>query len=148
MSLLDNKYGKRRQFMVDPHLQKKVMANFFVLGITIIFINLAMSYFLVNRIIGHIENVSQASPELYEFVIKAAGDLMMYSLIANIAIIIGFCVYGLVFSNRIAGPIFNLNRAIHRILENEKEVQVQFRKDDYFHELSSNMNLLIKKLRP
>lgn len=136
----------RTKFIVDPVLQKKLISNFFFLGIVMIFINVAMSYLMVRKLSGHLEQISQVSPEFYGFVIETSTDLMMYTLTLNIIIILSFCLYGLFFSNRIAGPIFNLNNAIQMILKGEKDVQVVFRKDDYFQELSENMNLLIKKL--
>jgi methyl-accepting chemotaxis protein len=135
----------RTQILIEPNLQKKIMGNFFLLGCAMVFVNVLGLYFLVGRIIQYVENMSQVSPELYEVMIKAFSDLALGSFVLSLIVIMLFCLYSLYYSNRIAGPIYQLNKSIGRILEGEKNVEIKFRKDDYFQELSERMNLLIKK---
>lgn len=142
-----NRLEIRKTLMVEPDLQKEVIANFVFLSVFIISINILMSYLMIKRIIGHVETANQPSPELYDFIINTSTSLMIYTLLINIATVIGFGIYGLIFSNRIAGPVFNLNRTIKSVLDGKSDAQVSFRKDDYFHELSENMNLLFRKIK-
>lgn len=135
----------RSQILIEPKLQKKIMVNFFFLGCAMVFVNVLGLYFLVGRIIHHVENMTDVSPEIYEVMIKSFGDLALGSFVISIAVIILFCVYSLYYSNRIAGPIYQLNKSLGRILAGEENVEIKFRKDDYFQELSEKMNLFIQK---
>lgn len=139
----------RTKLLIEPVLQKKIIQKFIWLGVGITAVNMIGFYLLVARIIDQVETLNQASPALLEVIRQTCLYLIFSSIFLSGFILVGFCVYGLYFSNRIAGPIYNLRKAIARVLAGEQDVRVQFRKNDYFQELSEEMNqLLEKKMNP
>ncbi len=80
-----------------------------------------------------IGNLYAKDPQHAEQLAAMAGWLMAIELLA----------FDLDFS---FAPILDLNKGISRILGGEKNIQIAFRKDDYFQDLSENMNQLIKKM--
>jgi methyl-accepting chemotaxis protein len=135
----------RTKLLVEPQLQKKIIWNFFFLGMTITMINLISFYFLVGKIVDQFSGLNQLNPAVLEVIQQTCLYLIVSSLIMSILVMIGFCIYGLYFSNRVAGPIYNLRKALGRILEGDKTVRIKFRKDDYFQELSEQVNLVLEK---
>lgn len=54
---------------------------------------------------------------------------------------------GLVLSNRVAGPIFNIKRYLAKILTGDYSSDIQLRKKDELQDLAAEINLLVRKLR-
>jgi len=63
------------------------------------------------------------------------------------AIFIIFLILGLVFSHRIAGPIYRLNRHLREVGNGDHMNDVKFRKNDFFPELADAFNWQIKRFR-
>lgn len=60
--------------------------------------------------------------------------------------LLGSCLLGVIFSHRIAGPIFALKRTIRSILNGE-DVELNFRNRDEFRELVDSFNEMVRSLR-
>lgn len=68
----------------------------------------------------------------------------LYSSV-SIAVFLGLFVFGILFSHKIAGPIFNLTRYMDRKIEGSEDLKdVAFRKSDFFHRLAKTTNKLIQ----
>jgi methyl-accepting chemotaxis protein len=66
-------------------------------------------------------------------------------LINNLAIMAFLIVVGIFASQRIAGPIYRLEKDIDRVLGGEKGVRVKIRKKDSFPHLAEKVNSLIER---
>lgn len=54
----------------------------------------------------------------------------------------------LTLSNRIAGPVYNLNKTINRLADGDEHVPpLQFRKGDMWPEMPAAFNTMVKRLR-
>ncbi len=60
--------------------------------------------------------------------------------------LVGACGLGVIFSHRIAGPIYALKRTIRNILDG-KDVELNFRNRDEFRELVDSFNEMVRRLR-
>jgi hypothetical protein len=144
---LENTSSKnlRKQFLIEPVLQKRIIWNFFLLGLMMTVVNIAGFFFLMNQIVGYTEGAEQVSPAMAEFLQATWNHVTVTMVVVSTIMVAGFGFYGLYFSNRIAGPIYQIRKCIGRILAGEKDVRVIFRKGDYFPELSDEMNALINE---
>jgi methyl-accepting chemotaxis protein len=82
--------------------------------------------------------------------VKDALYKELYWLITGISgifavFLIGNTVLGILFSHRIAGPIFALKRTIRAIL-NDESAELSFRNQDEFRELTDSFNEMVRKL--
>ncbi len=71
----------------------------------------------------------------------------LYALIALVlmtAVIAGF--YALIFSRRIAGPIFALSRHLDRCIENKKLEPLTLREGDLFKDIADRFNRLSEEV--
>lgn len=136
----------RKKVLIQPRLQKKIIAQFLLLGVVMILVNLLSFYFLVSKVINQIQAFSSSHAEIYDSLMDTWSDLTLGTLVLSLVIVFSFCLYGLYFSNRIAGPLFHVRKAIARFVMGEKSVRIQLRRDDYLQELSEDVNLLMDKL--
>jgi hypothetical protein len=65
-------------------------------------------------------------------------------LINNLFMLIVISVIGVLYSHRIAGPIFRINRQLARVLDGEKGIHITLRKRDNLHDLAMRINALIR----
>ena len=78
-------------------------------------------------------------------------DLMLYFrfsiLLVILLIFTGFNFwYGVRLSHRIAGPMVQIKRVLERATKGEYKSRIKLRSNDYLHEISDELNLLLEKL--
>jgi len=56
-------------------------------------------------------------------------------------------VFSIVFTHRIAGPLFRIEKTIERLVQGEEVEDVRLRKGDELHGLASTLNELIRMIR-
>ncbi len=54
--------------------------------------------------------------------------------------------FGVRLSHRIAGPMVQIKRVLEHALRGEYKMRIQLRSNDYLHEISDELNLLLEKL--
>ncbi len=57
------------------------------------------------------------------------------------------CLHGLIFTHRLAGPIYRFKKILRRVREGDLAQEVSIRENDYFHDLCDEMNAVIGGLR-
>jgi len=65
-------------------------------------------------------------------------------LLAALLIIGG---YGVVFLHRVAGPVFRFRKTLLSLNRGEMPHDVKLRESDFFHEMSHDINMVLKRLR-
>ena len=67
--------------------------------------------------------------------------LFFFAFVLLTTFITGY--FSLYFSNKIAGPIYNIERILDAHESNQKNVQIKLRKNDYFLSLAEKINRLL-----
>ena len=65
---------------------------------------------------------------------------------AVLVVLAGIFVYTLLFSHRIAGPIYRINQVLHKMLRGEYPGSVTLRKGDHFQETAELLERLARQL--
>jgi hypothetical protein len=86
------------------------------------------------------KNLKEMEPAAREF-------LILHGRVWPAALFIfgGGFVYTLLFSNRMAGPIYRINSVLRKMIEGEYPDKVPLRRGDYFHDTADLLELLSKK---
>jgi hypothetical protein len=58
----------------------------------------------------------------------------------------GVFAYCIVFSHRVAGPVYRINAVLRQILREETPGEIRFRKGDYFHSTAELLTELSRKM--
>ena len=66
--------------------------------------------------------------------------------ITFLAFILLSFIFGIVYSHKLAGPIYRLEKSLIRIIEGDRDFEVRLRKKDQFKKFEILLNRLIKKL--
>lgn len=142
----------RRIYLVDKPFQYAFMLRFtgmVLLGVALAFMVLSAFYYL---------RYSQGSLAMkFFYVTGEAGSglqettlfaLVLPCLIVSAALsAVVTLMLGLLYSHRIAGPLYHLKRVLHEVREGRLNQELRFRKGDEFHELATEVTQTIAWFR-
>ena len=137
----------RKQLVVDKSLQYSMIKYLVLYATSLSLIFLAILYYASNRFI---EKVAMMNVE-EDVMINLFNDInymavAFFVLILVISLLSSY--FSLYFSNKIAGPIYNINRVLDDNVRDNTSRMIKLRKGDYFIDLSEKINLLIEKSKP
>lgn len=134
----------RKQLVVDKNLQYSMIKYLVLYSTSLSLIFLAILYYASNRFIEKVAlmNINE------DVMINLFNDInymavAFFILILVISLLSGY--FSLFFSNKIAGPIYNINQVLDSNARDNTYRTIKLRKNDYFINLSEKINLLIEK---
>jgi hypothetical protein len=137
----------QRQLVVDASFQRE--ANWLFLGSSF----LGMLSFLGGWVfLGHrfFESLSviidSVSDEARQQLITAWNQVFVFSIVMSIVFCGLIALIGLIFTNRVAGPIYRIDIDLKKMMESNEFREIKTRKNDFFPEHLKTINLLIQKL--
>ncbi|MEY4615409.1 MAG: hypothetical protein RJB66_369 [Pseudomonadota bacterium] len=137
----------RKRWLILPEFQihfiNRLTALFAML--IAVFVVHTMYYFNELRALG--EQAQLPSDHVYYSFIESVGNkyIVSVSVAFSIAGVI-FYLFGIYFSNKIAGPIYRLMKILDELkIEPDKQVSFSVRKGDYFEDLASKIEKALKE---
>ena len=130
--------NRRRQLMVHPAVQSSIIVNIswppaVALAIAALLLGMFSTRLLDEAMVAQVE-----LPSLVP---------MLATVIGFLVVALGFLVFhALKLSNRIAGPIHRLNKAIGAARAGDYSTRVHLRADDYLGELADSLNGFLAEL--
>lgn len=151
----ENKQSKkfrRRQFWVNKDFQRRMIGQFlFVMVGSIVLSHLfTLGFLKIREMMGVAQEdmiyLSNALTETVAFT-KTVEVLWLPLLISSLVGSLVILVFGLFYSHRLAGPLFNLKRTMGKIAKGEWHVRVGIRKNDEFQDVKESLNDLVLSLQ-
>ena len=133
--------NRRRSRLVDRQFQfglawrlLLVLTSLFAAGLLLVFAPSA--YVLATR-----RDLASLEPAATEF-------LLLHKRIWPAALLsfAGVFVYALLFSHRVAGPLYRVNAVLRQMVRDEPPENVRFRKNDYFQETAKLLEELSRRM--
>jgi nitrogen fixation/metabolism regulation signal transduction histidine kinase len=121
------KRALNRKLVVNPRLQIGIMAYTIAFITLVDSINLYCQTFLINNEVSSGMRVLMTSGVIFVTFVSAI-------------------VFGMILTNRIAGPIYRLRRHMSEVADGQHTLPINFRKNDYFSEIIPEYNKIIEKL--
>lgn len=137
--------NRRSKLLINPKFQVAFMRNliFLNIGICAIFY-LAHSYFFwQGRELG---NSIQLPSEhvFYRFLDEQQRILNLISIGTMFVVSTMIVFFGLLYSHRIAGPVYRFQKYLKNKVEGKDVGELSFREEDYFPELAESLNKYIE----
>ncbi len=136
----------RKQLVVDKSLQYSIIKYLVFYSTSLSLIFLAILYYASNRFIERVAlmNVEEAVMiDLFNDINYMA--VAFFVLILVISLLSSY--FSLFFSNKIAGPIYNINQVLDNNARDNTQRLIKLRKGDYFIDLSEKINVIIEKIK-
>jgi nitrogen fixation/metabolism regulation signal transduction histidine kinase len=167
----ENAY-RRKKYLVDKQFQFRLVGTFMVLVFISLFIfsagtalyywirymvgdNIFNEFIIVHKQVdvldesgnvvkdteGNTVTRSEAQPPLNRL------ELILPPMLLNILVILIVIAFiGIIYTHRIAGPVYRIGQDIKRVLEGAPGVKIRLRRGDKLKDLAQQVNLLIEKL--
>ncbi|MCK5243258.1 HAMP domain-containing protein [bacterium] len=147
-----NRSNRRRQFIVAKGFQHRIIWHF--IGVVIISILFSHAISL-----GYLKlrEITQSSGRDFIYLAGNAQETLAFSslldvlwlplLISALVGILIIVIFGLLYSHRIAGPLFNLKRNMRQVGEGDLNACMQIRKNDELHDVEVAFNQMVKGLK-
>lgn len=133
----------RKNILISPHLQGKIIGSLFFLGTIVIIINLTGNYLFLRHIFTLVKVQSDAKTARVVF--DAWQQSLFTTTMANILVLVVFVYFGLLFSHRMAGPVFQITSKLARYMSTGKFEPIQLRETDFFKDLADQINKAFEK---
>lgn len=139
---------KRRRLLVNEHFQLRFIG--FTAGVAIVacfFFFVASEYFFARYHSFAVEVGLKPSDPFFS-VLHNMENLQIYLFaFTTVCIVVGSIIGGLIFSNRVAGPLNRLRKHCDAVARGETLANLQFRKEDYFRDVVDAYNASLTHLR-
>jgi hypothetical protein len=141
------KMFRRRQYLINPKFQVTLIAFFTVLAVIAIVVFYAENLFLFSKFSGGGEAEDALNdPVIMEIIQEEQDRMRVIFSVTSLAVLFIMTFGGLVLSNRVAGPLYRMERHIRDIINGETKRKLRFREHDFFPELAEIYNeMLLKK---
>lgn len=143
--------NRRRQYMINQKFQKGLMLKLALLVVGTILAAHAMTVAYV-RLINLAGQSGQVAPlpapgtPVAVSLAQILDFLLIPGLITALLATIAVLAFGLFYSHRIAGPLFNLKRMMNKVEGGNLNVTMRIRAADEFHDVESAFNQMVANL--
>ena len=138
----------RLQKLVNPKFQLGFAFNCLVpmITMTIVFWLTLETFIRKMTSVGQSQGLP-ATHEYFKLIQVQRSELLTLLVFFSLVLTVLFFVWGLLYSHRIAGPIFKLTNWLDdtKSMEDAMRNPVQFRKNDLFQEIPESLNKFLKK---
>lgn len=150
-----NQAYKRKVVLIDKEFQLQFIGRFiimiFIINLLIAICLYGFYYFKykaggisLTRFIVEMGNYSRSEKGM--FMTDRFELILIPMAITFLAFILLSFIFGIVYSHKLAGPIYRLEKSLIQIIEGERDFEVRLRKGDQFKKFEILFNKLIKKL--
>ncbi len=139
--------NNRKKYIIFRRLQYEILLSVTASGVLIYLI----SYFGFQYLIGKIFlalDFAGVKDELILAIVQDINQSLLYILVLTSASLLLTWVVALYLSNRIAGPIYKINKVIDEHLSGNESIRIHTRKNDFFKELAEKINQLMDARKP
>lgn len=137
---MEQRTYKRRIYIINRKFQFRYL--FIILAVMIIAIgavSFTTFYIIWDRVINEFFFVPDAAQKLSGIFIKTSQAL----IVPVIVLMLIFSLIGVLFSHRIAGPLYRVEKVAEELGKGNLDLKVKFRKNDEFHNLADALNKMI-----
>lgn len=141
---MDGKNYKRRIYIINKKFQFRYV--FIILFLTfagIFTISFITFYVIWSNVINEFFFIPEAAKKLGDIYIKTTELLIIPLLIIGFI----FSIIGILYSHKIAGPLYRVQKICEEISKGNLNLNVKFRKGDEFHEVADSLNKVIQGLK-
>ena len=130
---MTKKQDQRRTNLVDPKLQYKIMGVMIGAGALVAVIFLIGLYLFISRMFGTLEGTDALTPEMKNNLFHDWNRnlFLMIELVGGT--LLGLWLWAFYFTNKIAGPIYRMNKQLANIIQvNPAPVLCSGKKDRFY----------------
>ena len=144
--------NRRKTYVIEKNFQTRFILRFIlvIVGATLLSTGALLGVFYFKFQFGgaDINNlIIMITPEGTTDVSSLFTTVLIPILAANLLILCIIVPYSLVYSHKVAGPVYRFEKSLDLILEGRLDFMIKLRKKDEFKNIAEKMNSLIDYMR-
>ena len=144
--------NRRKTYVIERNFQTRFILRFIlvIVGATLVSTGalLGVFYFKFQFGTAELNNlIIMITPEGTTDVSSLFKIVLIPILAANLLILCVIVPYSLVYSHKVAGPVYRFQKSLDMILEGQLDFMIRLRKKDEFKNIAEKMNSLIDYMR-
>lgn len=132
----------RQKLLVDKNLQYNIIRYLVIYSTVLSMVFLSALYIAASLFITKIAQLN-VDQEIINFLYSDINYLAISFFFLILLLAMASSYFSLVFSNKIAGPIYNMNQTLEANRKNNTKNFIKLRNQDYFLDLADKINHLI-----
>ena len=146
------KKNRRRRFIIEGNFQTRFILRFVLVIVSATLLSsgalLGVFFFKYQYGGADLSNlINMVTPEGTTDVASLFQIMLIPILVANLLVLCIVIPYSLIYSHKIAGPIYRLEQSLEMLLRGEMDFIIVLRRKDEFKYLANKMNALIDFMR-
>ena len=144
--------NRRKNYVIERNFQTRFILRFIlvIVGATLLSTGALLGVFYFKFQFGGAELnnlIIMITPEGTSDVSSLFKIVLIPILAANLLILCIIVPYSLVYSHKVAGPVYRFEKSLDLILEGRLDFMIKLRKKDEFKNIAEKMNSLIDYMR-
>lgn len=131
---------KRRTYLIDRDFQLRMMRMIVLSGLSVCVVSVVVIYAFLSWLFTTLKDSHALPISVVDDLNSISGMLLGLAGIVVAINLILILVWALVYSNRVAGPVYNMKKTLDAYLAGNTSVQIKLRQKDYFFELAEKIN--------
>lgn len=141
---MEKKNYKRSIYLINKKFQFKYIFIILILTFSAVFVVSFVTFYVIwTNVINEFFFIQDASKKLGDIYLKTTELLIIPLLILAFV----FSIIGILYSHKIAGPLYRVQKICEEIGKGNLNINVKFRKGDEFHEVADSLNKVIHSLK-
>ena len=130
--------SKRTNLLPNPKLQGALLLRVALYWLASVFVMLLLSY---------VQAILASGEAPFSVSLNRTIEMFGPALISSFLILPFLLIDAVRFSVRFTGPLKRLTNEVHRMASGQDPAQINFREQDYFHELAAPINAVAAELK-
>lgn len=140
--------SKRRKFLINEHFQLHFIGFATVLSLCACVLFYVAGEYFFDKYYGFAIDAGMRPADPFFKVLANMRMLLTYIFaFTSLLVVLVSVIGGLLFSNRVAGPMYRLRKHFEAVARGETWTDVAFRKGDYFEDLATAYNIQMHYIR-
>lgn len=141
------KFGQRKNFLINPKFQLRFISFTTILSFIAIFIMYSTNFYFFEKLKARGVQLGLPKGGVFFQYIEYQNTILN-RITALTACLLFICIFvaGLLFSHRIAGPLYRFKKHLDGILNLSDLKEVEFRQKDFFPEIAEAFNQFCSRM--
>lgn len=135
-----------KNIFIDPRFQIKYSVFITFAGVALTLTNAMFFYFFTQENYALLVDMVDMTEQAKNLLHSELNHITFYLLLCSFVFITILCLWSIVLSHRIAGPIYKMKKTMRSIIAGNHQERLYFREKDEFQELPQLFNEMLDSL--
>lgn len=138
--------NRRRKKYINSKLQNKIISYSLLNSIIFLFLFYFSQNWVLGKVLDSVSNLQPTGPGVDMIFVQLQHRFsIIFVALSGVVLTIG-AVFGVIFTNKIAGPLYRMKTHLKECADEKKLKEVTFREGDLLTDLQDDFNDLVKAI--